>query len=94
MDINKENEKKKEEMVDKSEVAENKKDEKTSLISASAEEKPAPDKETKKIKACKQRRNSNEKGYCFEAGFRDESKKKPELKMVLPLRISIGKALW
>lgn len=50
MDINKENEKKKEEMVDKSEVAENKKDEKTSLISASAEEKPAPDKETKKLK--------------------------------------------
>lgn len=50
MDINKENEKKKEEMVDKSEVAENKKDKKTSLRSASAEEKPAPDKETEKVK--------------------------------------------
>lgn len=50
MDINKENEKKKEEMVDKSEVAENKKDEKSPSKSVSAEEKPAPDKETEKVK--------------------------------------------
>lgn len=50
MDINKKNEKKKEEMVDKSEVAENKKDEKSPSKSVSAEEKPAPDKETEKVK--------------------------------------------